>query len=53
MNNKLNNTAVIFHLKNNYNWKDKTEVDQTTKLIEYTKEEWENMSDEELEKLSN
>lgn len=31
MKNKLNSTATIFHLKNNYDWKDKTEVDQNTK----------------------
>ena len=28
MTNKLNWTMTIFHLKNNYDWKDKTEVDQ-------------------------
>jgi len=27
---KLNATMVIFNLKNNYNWKDKTETDLTT-----------------------
>lgn len=27
--NKLNPTFTIFHLKNNYKWKDKQEIDQT------------------------
>jgi hypothetical protein len=31
MKNKLNPTSTIFHLKNNYDWKDKSEVDQTIK----------------------
>lgn len=29
--NKLNSTFTIFHLKNNYNWKDKSEVDNNIK----------------------
>ena len=32
MKNKLNATSVIFHLKNNYKWVDKSEVDNNTKL---------------------
>lgn len=31
MTNKLNPTATIFHLKNNYKWVDKTEIDQNLK----------------------
>jgi ATP-dependent Zn protease len=53
MTNKLNATSTIFHLKNNYKWVDKQEIDQTTKQINYTSEQWENMSDDELEKLAN
>ena len=30
MTNKLNPTATIFHLKNNYKWVDKQEIDQKT-----------------------
>lgn len=32
MTNKLNPTATIFHLKNNYKWVDKQEIDQKTTL---------------------
>lgn len=32
--NKLNSTFTIFHLKNNYNWKDKVETDNTNKNYE-------------------
>ena len=31
MTNKLNGTMTIFHLKNNYDWKDKSEVDSNVK----------------------
>lgn len=31
MTNKLNPTATIFHLKNNYKWVDKSEIDQNIK----------------------
>ena len=31
MTNKLNPTATIFHLKNNYKWVDKQEIDQNIK----------------------
>ena len=31
MTNKLNGTMTIFHLKNNYDWKDKSEVDSNLK----------------------
>lgn len=31
MTNKLNGTMTIFHLKNNYDWKDKSEVDNNNK----------------------
>ena len=31
MTNKLNSTMTIFHLKNNYDWKDKSEVDNNNK----------------------
>ncbi len=31
MTNKLNGTMTIFHLKNNYDWKDKSEVDSNNK----------------------
>ena len=50
--NELNSTWTIFHLKNNYKWVDKQEIDQTTKNVNYTKEEWEGMTDEELLALS-
>jgi hypothetical protein len=32
MNNNLNATMTIFNLKNNFGWKDKTEVENTVKL---------------------
>lgn len=32
INGKLNPTITIFHLKNNYKWVDKSEVDNNTKL---------------------
>jgi len=49
MKNKLNNTSVIFHLKNNYNWKDKTEVDQNTNMnLNINVKE---LTDDELDKL--
>lgn len=51
MTNKLNATSTIFHLKNNYKWVDKQEIDQTTKQVNYTKEEWADMSDEEIDKI--
>ena len=35
MKNKLNATSVIFHMKNNYNWKDKQEIDNTHKIQDY------------------
>lgn len=50
MTNKLNPTATIFHLKNNYKWVDKQEIDQNIKA------EVNNMSTtstEELLKLAN
>ena len=50
MTNKLNPTATIFHLKNNYKWVDKSEIDQNIKA------EVNNMSTtstEELLKLAN
>ena len=31
MTNKLNGTMTIFHLKNNYDWKDKSEIDSNVK----------------------
>ena len=31
MTNKLNGTMTIFHLKNNFDWKDKSEVDSNVK----------------------
>lgn len=34
--NKLNPTITIFHLKNNYNWKDKTEIEQTNTNYNFT-----------------
>lgn len=34
--NKLNSTFTIFHLKNNYNWKDKSEVDNSTVIVDAT-----------------
>jgi hypothetical protein len=38
--NKLNWTFTIFHLKNNYDWKDKTEIDNTTKMQVDITQEW-------------
>jgi len=37
--NKLNGTFTMFHLKNNYWWKDKTEVDNTNKNVNYDSED--------------
>lgn len=34
MNNKLNSTFSIFHLKHNYKWTDKSEVENTNKNID-------------------
>ncbi len=50
MTNKLNPTATIFHLKNNYKWVDKQEIDQNIKA------EINNLSDlptDELIKMAN
>jgi hypothetical protein len=38
MKNNLNATSTIFHLKNNYNWVDKTEQ-EVKQTIEITNEE--------------
>lgn len=45
-------TWAIFALKNMW-WKDKSEVENTNKNVNYTKDEWKNMSDEELEEIAN
>lgn len=34
MMNELNATMAIFSLKNNYKWKDKTEIEQTNRTVE-------------------
>lgn len=47
----LNPTSTIFHLKNNYKWVDKQEVDQRNLNIETTPKELAEMSDEELQAL--
>jgi hypothetical protein len=38
---KINPTLTIFNLKNNYDWKDKTEVDMTTREADLTEEQLE------------
>lgn len=35
LNNKGNPTFAIFHLKNNHNWADKTEVEHSQKIISF------------------
>ena len=49
--NKLNATWTIFHLKNNYKWVDKQEIDQNTNMN--VTMDLETASDEELDKLLN
>jgi len=49
MTNKLNATWTIFHLKNNYKWVDKREIEQSWWLDINLK--FEEMNDEELDKL--
>jgi len=49
MTNKLNATGTIFHLKNNYKWVDKREIEQSWWLDINLK--FEEMNDEELDKL--
>jgi len=51
MKKELDAKSTLFHLKNNYKWVDKHEIDQTTKQVNYTKEEWDKLSDEELDKM--
>jgi hypothetical protein len=45
MNNKLNATSTIFHLKNNYKWVDKQEIDQTNKNFDYQVEDTKEMQE--------
>ena len=51
MTNKLNATSTIFHLKNNYKWVDKQEIDQNTNMkLSVNLDE---ASEEELDKIIN
>ena len=47
MTNKLNATSVIFHLKNNYKWVDKSEIEQKTE------HSFPELSQEQLKKIAN
>ena len=46
MTNKLNPTATIFHLKNNYKWVDKIEIDQKTE------HSFQELSNEQVQKIA-
>ena len=46
MTNKLNPTATIFHLKNNYKWVDKQEIDQKTE------HSFQELSNEQVQKIA-
>lgn len=48
MTNKLNATSTIFHLKNNYKWVDKSEVDNNNTNADIT----DNLSEEQKKKLA-
>lgn len=50
--NELNPTWTIFHLKNNYKWVDKQEIDQTNKNLNLNKDVSE-LSDKELDEIIN
>jgi len=47
MTNKLNPTATIFHLKNNYKWVDKQEIEQRTE------HSFPELSQEQMKKIAN
>ena len=49
LSNKANTALVIFWLKNNYGWKDKTEIDHTTKGDKIVN----NLTDEEIDERIN
>ena len=51
MKEELNPTSTIFHLKNNYKWVDKQEIDQRNLNIDTTPTELANMTDEQLQAL--
>jgi len=52
MKNKLNASTTIFHLKNNYKWVDKQEIDNTNINLNLNKD-MSDMSDSELDDLIN
>ena len=51
MKEELNPTSTIFHLKNNYKWVDKQEIDQRNLNIDTTPNELASMTDEQLQAL--